>query len=319
MKEVIINANEAGQRFDKYLKKLLQAAPASFIYKMLRKKNIILNTKKADGTEKLIAGDVITLYLSDETFDKFTNKESEVKRADELDHIARCKLDIVYEDNNILVINKPAGMLSQKAKPEDVSANEYILVYLLDSGSVSKEQLQTFRPSVCNRLDRNTSGILIAGKSLKGLQEMSEMLRIRTVAKYYRCIVKGKIEKPQNMSGFLYKDEKRNTVTITKQQQDDAKPIETAYSPIEIFEDATLLEVHLITGRTHQIRAHLASMGHPIIGDSKYGDSSLNNYWRKKAGITSQMLHAYRLVFPDGKELQAPVGKEFIKVINALK
>ena len=179
MREFQINSNEAGQRFDKYLKKLLVGAPNSFVYKMLRKKNITLNGKKADGTEKLIGGDVVKLFLSDETFEKFTGKE-EVAAAYE--HLKGLRaLPVVYEDEDVLIVNKPSGMLSQKAKPTDVSANEHIISYLIEKGELTEEMMRTFKPSVSNRLDRNTSGLLVAGKTLKGLQEMSQALKERTV------------------------------------------------------------------------------------------------------------------------------------------
>ena len=181
MKEFTITKNEAAQRLDKYLKKLLPEASSGFIYKMLRKKNITWNGKKAAGSEKLAAGDCIRLYLADETFDKFSAyRPQSTAGAD------GTRLDVIYEDEDILLINKPCGMLSQKAKPSDVSANEYLIAYLLASGAVTEESLRTFHPSVCNRLDRNTSGILTAGKSLKGLQELSAALKERTVNKYYR-------------------------------------------------------------------------------------------------------------------------------------
>ena len=189
MKEIVINENEAGQRLDKFLGKLLKEAPASFYYKMLRKKNIVLNGKKATGNEKLTAGDSVKLFLSDETFEKFAGKQQTKDPVVSVPHIS---LEIVYEDHDVLAINKPAGMLSQKAKKEDISANEYILAYLLASGVVKKENLNTFRPSICNRLDRNTSGVLIAGKTLKGLQEMSKQLRMREVKKFYHCIEIGR-------------------------------------------------------------------------------------------------------------------------------
>lgn len=314
MREFVIEKNEAGQRFDKYLKKLLCNAPGSFIYKMLRKKNIVLNDKKADGAEKLQLNDKVKLYLSEETFLKFASRvqESGIEGLPEI-RLDNLTFQILYEDEDILVINKPSGMLSQKAKPEDVSANEYILAYLLESKAIKPEELTTFRPSICNRLDRNTSGILIAGKTLKGLQEMSEKLKTRKVQKFYRCIVEGHITDFRHIEGYLRKDEEKNQVFISREQQtEDDKWIETEYAPVQQLKHATLLEVDLITGRSHQIRAHLASIGHPIIGDHKYGA-------KKRSGIHSQLLHAYRLVFENGEEIIAPLPKEFEKVRKALE
>ena len=322
MKEFTINRNEAGQRFDKYLKKLLANASSSFIYKMLRKKNIVLNGKKADGTEKLNSGDMIKLFLSDKTFDKFSANNGTMDEFQALKSIDSSRLNVVYEDADVIIINKPSGMLSQKAKPEDISANEYILSYLIHKGELKADMMKTFKPSICNRLDRNTSGLLVAGKSLKGLQEMADALKHRSVQKYYRCIVKGELKEKTYLKGYLSKDEVKNKVTVLKElpsgenAQAEFLPIETEYRPISSSNGYTELEVHLITGRSHQIRAHLASIGHPIIGDMKYGKKDLNDVFRKEANIRSQMLHAYRIVFEDGREIIAPTGLEYERAWN---
>lgn len=310
MKEYIIGKNEANQRLDKYLHKLLKEASNGFLYKMLRKKNITLNGKKAEGVEKLQKGDHVKLFLSDETFLKFAGQPP-VHKDEANVKLKQVSLSVVYEDEDILIINKPQGMLSQKAKPSDVSANEYILEYLLDTGALTGEDLRTFRPSICNRLDRNTSGLLIAGKSLRGLQEMAECLKDRSMKKYYRCIVKGTVAGKKKITGYLKKDEGSNQVQIYSKEVPDSRYIETEYTPVETFSDATLLEVHLITGRSHQIRAHLASIGHPVAGDEKYGDHNWNLTLKKKYGIRGQMLHAYRLEFPDGRKVTAPVPESF--------
>lgn len=318
MKQFTISPNESGQRFDKYLKKLLSNASGSFVYKMLRKKNITLNDHKADGTEKLASGDQVKLFLSDETFEKFSGGEQANSEYEAVKAVDTSRLKVVYEDVDVLIINKPSGMLSQKAVPEDISANEYILSYLIRKGELTEEQWKTFRPSICNRLDRNTSGLLIAGKSLNGLQQMAEALKKRTVQKYYRCIVKGEVKEKTHLKGYLSKDESANKVTIrtriTPDEKADYLPIETEYRPVQVSNGYTELEVHLITGRSHQIRAHLASIGHPIIGDAKYGDRGVNEHFRREAGIRSQMLHAYRIVFEDGREVIAPTGQEFDRV-----
>jgi 23S rRNA pseudouridine955/2504/2580 synthase len=197
-------------------------------------------------------------------------------------------------------------MLSQKADQKDESLVEYLITYLLETGSITKDQLKTFHPSVCNRLDRNTSGMVAAGKSLAGLQKLSELFKDRTLKKYYRCLVKGQIKEKQYIKGYLYKDEKINKVTVLAKAKVDSLPIETEYKPITVFNDCTLLEVHLITGRTHQIRAHLASVGHPIIGDYKYGNKRINDIYKNEFGVESQLLHAYRLEFP---KLEGALGK----------
>jgi 23S rRNA pseudouridine955/2504/2580 synthase len=220
-------------------------------------------------------------------------------------------LQVLYEDQDILIADKPYNMLSQKAKPEDVSANEYLLGYLIRSGALQPEDFATFRPSVCNRLDRNTTGLLLMGKSLAGSQRLSEYLRDRSVRKFYRAIVEGKIEGGEHLSGWLLKEERTNQVKIFSQEVEGAARIETAYEPIACTDGVTLLEVHLITGRTHQIRAHLASLGHPIIGDPKYGDFACNRKVREAFHVDHQLLHAYRLEFPDGSQYIAPMPKGF--------
>lgn len=293
MQELKITANEAGQRLDKFLGKFLREAPKSFLYKMLRKKNITLNGKKATGQEKLNTGDTVKLFLSEETIEKFSGK---VPTA--IVPKKTAQLDIIYEDSNILLLNKPVGMLSQKASESDVSAVEYLIGYLLSSGQLSEAELKTFRPSVCNRLDRNTSGILAAGKSLAGLQELSRMFKERELAKYYLCLVSGQVKEARTIQGYLYKDESKNLVEILEREMPGSSRIETEYRPIASNQDVTLLEVHLITGKTHQIRSHLASIGHAIIGDYKYGNRSVNEQYKKQYGLTHQLLHAFRLEIP---------------------
>ena len=200
MQEIQIAANEAGQRLDKLLAKYLSEAPKSFLYKMLRKKNIVLNGKKASGNEKLVAGDSVKLFLSDETIQKFSREITVCK--------SNTKLDILYEDDDILLVNKPAGMLSQKAEAKDISLVEHLISYLLESGQLTRENLKSFKPSICNRLDRNTSGLVVCGKSLKGLQTMGQLFKERTLKKYYRCIVAGNVTEKQYVKGYLIKDEK---------------------------------------------------------------------------------------------------------------
>ncbi|MBQ8803990.1 MAG: RluA family pseudouridine synthase [Tyzzerella sp.] len=319
MQEIIVSANEAGQRFDKLLAKYLNEAPKSFIYKMLRKKNIVLNGKKATGNEKLAVGDSVKLFLADETIEKF----SKISIA----HTNK-KLDILYEDEHVLLINKPVGMLSQKAEAKDESLVEHIISYMLESGELTEAELRKFKPSICNRLDRNTSGLIVAGKSLVGLQVMGELFKERSIKKYYRCLVSGKVSEKQYIKGYLKKDEATNKVTVSQNEVPDSLPIETEYEPIWANDFCTLLEVHLITGRTHQIRAHLASQKHPIIGDYKYGNRRINDSFKEKYKLQSQLLHAYRLEMPElagelenlsNKQFVAPLPSLFEKIANAEK
>ncbi len=320
MQEIIIKENDAGQRLDKMLAKYMNLAPKSFFYKMLRKKNITLNQKKAEGSEKLSVGDTVQLFLSEETIANFTEKKQIP--------IYRETLPILYEDAHIILINKPSGMLSQKAKEGDISAVERLHSHLLANGSFTQEDFKRFSPSICNRLDRNTSGILIAGKSLIGLQTMAELLKSRTIEKYYLCIVAGEVKKAAVIQGYLKKEKEKNLVTVVtncRQKDTQAVWIETQYQPLAFHNKVSLLQIKLITGRSHQIRAHLASIGHPVIGDIKYGDPKINFIYQKKYAVQSQLLHAYRLKMPklsgelaylSEKEFIAPYPKEFADVIK---
>ena len=293
MKLITVHKQEEGQRLVKLLGAYLKEAPNSFFYKMLRKKNITLNGKKADGTEKLKCGDEIRLFLSDETYEKFAGKVQPKEK------FPMAKLNIVYEDSNVIFINKPAGMLSQKSVPSDVSLNEYLLGYLEKSGQWKQEESKAFRPSVCNRLDRNTSGMVICGKSMAGLQQMAALLKDRSLHKYYLCLVKGVMTEGQHLEGYLLKDENSNQVKIFQKETEGAAHIITEYEPLYTEGETTLLKVTLVTGKSHQIRAHLSSIGHPIIGDPKYGERKVNAFFRETHGIKNQMLHAWKLTFPE--------------------
>jgi 23S rRNA pseudouridine955/2504/2580 synthase len=320
MQNIVISKNQAGQRLDKFLNKYLPNAGSSFLYKMLRKKNITLNGKKAEGKEILVIGDVVTSFFSDETFAKFSGSNENLNNKTETcdnntanyvnvsndEYIKAYKslknIKVVYEDDDIVVLDKPAGVLSQKAETDDISLNEWLVGYLLDKGTVSEEDLKTFHPSVCNRLDRNTSGIVMCGKSLSGLQFLSDIIKNREVHKFYRTICIGEIKKDITLEGYLSKNKSTNTVKVSfegKNSQDS--PIKTAIHPISYDNDknSSYLEVQLFTGKTHQIRSHLSSIGHPIIGDAKYGDAEANKYYRNKYGLKYQLLHAYRIEFPE--------------------
>lgn len=316
MKEFQIEKNQSGQRLDKFLCKVLKSAPKSFIYKMLRKKNITLNEKKAVGNEILAIDDLVKLFLSDETFQNFS---TDVKKDDIiLEDLPLISLDIVYENEDYIVMNKPVGMLSQKAKQDDISANEYLLASMYEKQLISQESLRTFRPSICNRLDRNTSGLLIFGKSLSGLQQVSEWLNQRTVQKYYICVVMGELEHPMKITGFITKDEYRNKVTIHQEETFDSSLIETEYEPLFHCKEFSVLKVHLITGRSHQIRAHLTSIGHPILGDPKY-DTTESRRISKSYHLHTQLLHAWKMITPDELEFIAPLPKAFDPFVEAIK
>ncbi len=303
MREIIVSAGEAGQRLDRLLARYLREAPKGFLYKMLRKKNITLNGKKASGKELVASGDCVKMFLAEATIDKFRGDSRKLPSAARHSGDGSPPFSVVYEDEHILLVDKPAGMLTQKAALGDISLNEYILGYLLEQESIREEELAVFCPSVCNRLDRNTSGLVIAAKTLNGAQTVSRLLKLHSVQKYYRCIVKGHMEGSARLTGYLSKNERTNRVFVSEDARSGAeRPIETEYRTLASSGDLTLLEVHLITGRSHQIRAHLASVGHPIIGDAKYGDAALNRKYRNSHGVNAQLLHAFRLEFPADME-----------------
>lgn len=319
MREITITSRDAGQRFDKFLRKYFKEAQSSFLYKMLRKKNIVLNGKKADGREMLSEHDSIKVFFSDETFDKIrglADTQSEYKK---LYQVPYQELQVIHEDENILVLNKPVGLLSQKASDSDISINEMMLSYLMHTNALSEVDFGRFHPSVANRLDRNTSGLILAGKTLQGQQKLSEALKERTLCKKYHCIVVGCIDKKQLIRGYLRKDEKTNVVSIHSKEVEDSSYIETEYEPLEIYDGYTLLEVHLITGKSHQIRAHLSSIGHPLIGDTKYGNAKSNRMFQQKYHLHYQLLHSYSMEFEDGTRYIAEEPKQFQQIKRDLQ
>ena len=303
MKEYLINDNDEGQTLLKYSFRILESAPQSLIRKFLRNKNIELNCHRADGSEKLRSGDIVKFWLSDETFNKFSEKLSPERDAPEA---ALDEKLIIYEDADYIIINKPAGILSQSDGTGKVSLNDMLLSYV-PSGPA-------FKPSICNRLDTNTSGLVICGRSVRGLQTMDEAIRAHRIGKYYRCICSGRIEKDMKLEAYLKKDRGRNIVTVTDEPVKGSEKIITMLHVLKCFENASYLEIELITGKSHQIRAHLSHIGHPLIGDLKYGTRD------RSAG--RQMLHAYRAVMPEdilyGKEFTAPLPEDFERILREL-
>ena len=328
MQTVTIGKNQSGQRLDKFLHRFMPDAGNGFLYKMLRKKNITLNGHRAEGSEILAQGDTLSFFFSEETYRKFTGlspvpetqvsvKEPPVQEYLQAFHTLK-DIRVLYEDEDILIADKPAGILSQKAASSDLSLNEWLIGYLLEVSHFPREELRTFKPSVCNRLDRNTSGLVLCGKSLRGSQYLSRCIRGRSIRKFYRTICVGNIDTEMTVRGYLNKDTARNKVTVSSHAAPGLESdfIETRFRPLKSTGAYTLLEVELITGKTHQIRAHLASIGHPLIGDHKYGNAKTNRYMKEQFGLSCQLLHAYRLVFPEtgeaGAFLPATAGNTYI-------
>ena len=314
MQEFIIQKEEAGQTVMKYMARLLPEASMGLLRKSMRKKNIVLNGKKIEGREKIAAGDSVKVWFSDETIEKFRGKREEAPKRDYPDF----ETWILYEDENIVILNKPAGLLSQGDTSGAPSLNEALLS--------ARESRAGVTPSICHRLDRNTSGLVIAGKTVRGLQEMNALIKARSLTKVYQALVYGKTPASGILKGYLVKDHERNQVRYTERVEQGALPIETHYETLETVEAHgclfSLVRVHLVTGRSHQIRLHFSSIGHPLLGDPKYGSrASLSA--SEALHIRRQLLHAASLTFPaltddfaylSGKNFTAPLPDDFASV-----
>jgi len=298
MKEIIITQELHHIRVDKVCHKVFCDVPTSFIYKMFRKKNICLNGKKIAGHELLEIGDTLTFYFSEESFEKLSRPKDDLGQ--ESTHKNTLNPDLIlYEDENVLVYNKPVGILSQP-NGKDIS-----LVELFENTQLQKKQI-TLHPSihiesygVCNRLDRNTTGVTFIGKNPSVLKKLNESIKERQVKKQYHAIVAGFISGPLYLESYLVKDATTNKVTLYSEEIENSDFIKTDIEPMGYHEglNITLLNIALHTGKTHQIRAHLASIGHPILGDDKYGDNKINRYFRERYKIEYQLLHSYSYTF----------------------
>jgi len=306
LREIRVGKNDSNQRLDRFLKKYMDEAGTGFIYKMLRKKNIKVNESKASPEMMIFEGDTIQLYLSDETIDKFIGTK-EVRKS-------KLAPRIIYEDENLVLINKPAGILSHGAGEEfEENIVDSLITYLIQKGDYIPRIEKTFSPSICNRLDRNTSGVIIGAKNSEALRLVNKAIKEGSVRKYYKTIVKGTIKEDFEHKGFLIKDEDRNLVDISDKQGERSKDVYTKFRVIMSKGGYSLLEVELITGRTHQIRSTLQTMGYPVIGDRKYGNSVVNDEFRKKYGLENQWLHGYRIVLNGLEEkLDYLNSREFI-------
>ncbi|MCH5191922.1 MAG: RluA family pseudouridine synthase [Oscillospiraceae bacterium] len=287
MKDFTVNNNDAGQRLDKFISKAVPLLPKTLMYKYIRVKRIKVNGKRAEISTHLNAGDVVSMYINDEFFEKQPEKYDFLK--------APSKLNIIYEDDNIILCDKKAGVLSH---PDD---REYVdtLIgrikrYLYEKGEYIPDDESSFVPSLVNRIDRNTGGLVIAAKNAESLRILNKKMKDRELHKFYLCVVHGELKKKSGtLEGYLVKNEDKNKVTVSTKYRQDAKEIRTKYNVIDSNGELSLVEVELLTGRTHQIRAHFASIGHPLLGDGKYGTNAQN----KKYGYKKQFLYSYKLIF----------------------
>lgn len=321
LKKLVITKNDANQRIDKYLKKLLVNAPSNFIYKMFRKKDIKVNGKKVNEKYILKNNDVVEMFLYEDKFKEFTATKDiyNVKKT----------FKVLYEDNHVLIVYKPAGLLVHEDKNESVNTlTNQVLSYLANKSELDLSRENTFMPGPVHRLDRNTSGIVIFGKTLAALQVLNEMIKQRhCIEKSYLTICKGKVNQKRNLKGYIVKLDDQAQVKLVSKDYPGALTMETIVKPVKYNNDYSKVEVTLITGRMHQIRVHLSSIDHPIIGDRKYGDFELNKFVKKEFGLNHQLLHAYKirfvksfgiLAYLQDKEIVCPVPKLFEKIENRL-
>ena len=287
MKEIMIRTNDAGQRLDKFLTKAFPNLPQAMMYKSIRKKDIKLNGKRCEISTRLQEGDRLTMYLKDEFFQTAPKEYDFLK--------APLKLEIVYEDENLLLLDKKPGLI---VHPDETYHFDSLIArvqhYLYQKGEYNPEAENAFAPALINRIDRNTGGIVMAAKNAETLRIMNQKVKDRELQKRYLCIVYGHMEQPEALlTGYLEKNEAQNRVYISQKPSPGAKSIRTKYRVLEEKSKFSLLEVELLTGRTHQIRAHLASVGHPLAGDGKYGTNAVN----RETGFRFQALYSYKLKF----------------------
>ena len=293
MREFTINESENGLTLEKYVFKVLKNAPTSFIYKLFRKKDIKVNGHHQDKKYRLTNNDVVAIYISEQQFDDFEKEK-------DLEPNLKIKDWIVYEDKNVLFINKPRGLLVQKSSPRDESLDQLVVEYLMATNQYDPNKEKGFIPGPAHRLDRNTSGLVAFGKNHASLELLFELFKNHNlINKHYLALVVGQMENEKGtIDAPLQKDEENNTVRVSK----NGKTAKTVYKLIKQYDKFSLLDVTLLTGRTHQIRVHMAYINHPIVGDAKYGDFAANKAFKQKYGFSSQFLHAYKIGFGDLRE-----------------
>lgn len=294
LKEIKVTENEEGQRIDRFLRKYLKDFSLGDIYKLFRKNAVKINNKKVKENYMLALDDMIQLYISADTIDASNCMEPKSKKN------TSKPIDVIYEDENILIVNKPIGLLTHPEKKDDEDTLVQRAISYLVRGGL--ENSITFSPAVCNRLDMNTGGIVIVAKNYSTLKAINKLIRERKLKKYYTCVVKGNTPLKGEIKSYLTKNEMENKVDIHNEKSDDSKTAHTIYHRIATNGDFSLLRVELITGRSHQIRAHLSSIGHPIIGDKKYGDKATNVFFLKRYGLNHQFLYADRLLMDETED-----------------
>ena len=317
MKEYIIGANDAGQRLDKFIRKTFSLMPPSEMYKAIRTKKIKVNRKRAEISQIMNEGDTVQLFIKDEFM---------ARERDDFFKNINPAFGIVYEDENLLICDKPAGLLCHSdSDGEQNTLIEQIKSYLWKKGEYDPERENSFAPALCNRIDRNTAGIVTAAKNADALRVMNDKIKRRAVSKYYLCLAHGRFEKASDtLEGYIYKDEKTNTVSVSRAPQrgheKEALKAVTKYRVVGYDGSDSVVEVELVTGRTHQIRAQMAAIGHPLVGEGKYAENKSD----RKKGFSHQALYSYRLVFEkdaasvlsylDGREFKVDTDKiDFLK------
>jgi 23S rRNA pseudouridine955/2504/2580 synthase len=316
--KIVVGEDGGGRRLDRYLKKYLRGAPLSFIYRIIRK-DVKVNGRRAAADRLLAAGDTVEIFLPDAQIEGFVPPAREAK--------AKRQFTVVYEDEDVLVVNKPFGLLTHGDETErkNTLANQ-VVSYLIESKVYNPLRQRAFTPAPANRLDRNTTGLVLFGKTLAGLQGLTAAMRGDGLEKTYLTVVKGRMKGPLPLRNRMVRDREKNVTVVLPEGADGGLSMEMVAKPAGFGKGYTLVEAQLVTGRTHQIRAQLAEAGYPVIGDRKYGDAAANRAAQERFGLTTQLLHARRLMVRDGGSLprltgmiwEAPLPERFHVIMEGL-